>query len=204
MGKGLLIVFEGIDGAGKTTQVDMLFPYLKGRNLPVVKSKEPTDGPFGQQIRRLARTRRSLSPEEELSLFIEDRKEHVSTFIRPALKKDKIVIIDRYYFSTMAYQGALGIDPYRIKQLNEEFAPIPDLLFWIDISPRIGLLRIKNRRRVAFSTFEDEDYLCKVREIFSCLNLPYLIRLDGHTSKEVLSNYVRNIMDEVIPSLMVS
>ena len=105
----MLIVFEGIDGTGKSTQVRLLAQALEERGLTVVTSREPTDGPFGQKLRLSMITGR-LSPEEELALFHEDRRDHVEHLILPALEAGKVVILDRYFFSTMAYQGARGFD----------------------------------------------------------------------------------------------
>ena len=114
--KGFLVAIEGIDGAGKTTQAALLHEYLTSRELPAILTKEPTDSIYGQKIKKLAQGERHLvKPREEYNLFIEDRKLHVADLIQPALDKNAIVILDRYYFSTMAYQGAIGLDPARIR-----------------------------------------------------------------------------------------
>ena len=96
----------------------------------------------------------SLTPEEELALFLKDRRENVARNIRPALRAGRIVVLDRYYFSTIAYQGAKGLDPERIRRLNERFAPKPDLVFILDLGAGDGLARIAGRegQRRAFRT----------------------------------------------------
>ncbi len=98
---GSLIVFEGIDGTGKSTQIQLLSQALESLGAKVVTSQEPTTGPFGQKLRKSMSEGR-LSPDEELNLFHEDRRLHVKELIEPELKKGSIVILDRYYFSTMA------------------------------------------------------------------------------------------------------
>src|ERR1700760_2647970 len=122
---GLLVVFEGTDGAGRTTQAGLLEDWLAPTGVEVVRTKEPTNGPWGRRVRESATTGR-LSPDEELHAFLEDRKEHVPQLIKPAIAKGQIVIVDRYYFSTAAYQGARGRDPVELLRINEAFAPKPD------------------------------------------------------------------------------
>jgi len=161
----MLIAVEGIDGSGKTTVVRFLIEELRKRGYDVVAFKEPTDSEYGRRIRQILKERR-VSPEEELELFIKDREFDVQNNILPALKSGKIVIMDRYYYSTMAYQGALGLDVEMIRKLNEQF-PKPDLVIILDVSPETALKRIKAKRRP--DRFEDLEYLRKVREIFLSL-----------------------------------
>lgn len=117
--KGLLIAFEGIDGTGKTTQIELLAEILRQRGLSVVATREPTDGQYGRKIRELYKNRKSVTPEEELALFLDDRREHVAQVIAPALASGKVVLTDRYYYSTAAYQGAAGHDPQKsLPQMN--------------------------------------------------------------------------------------
>ena len=143
--KGILIVIEGIDGAGKSTQARMLYNDLYRRNISAVFSREPTDSEYGQKIRAMAQKgRESIRPEEEYRLFIDDRKVHVNNLINPALKAGKVVILDRYFFSTIAYQGALGLDPEKIRAENEAFCPLPNAAFLIDIPTKIGIDRINS------------------------------------------------------------
>ena len=161
----MLIAVEGIDGSGKTTVVRFLIEELRKRGYDVVAFKEPTDSEYGRRIRQILKERK-VSPEEELKLFIKDREFNVRNNILPALKSGKIVIMDRYYYSTIAYQGALGLDVEMIRKLNEQF-PKPDLVIILDVSPETALKRIKAKRRP--DRFEDLEYLRKVREIFLSL-----------------------------------
>jgi len=165
--QGLFIVLEGIDGTGKSTQAQLLADWFRSRGREVVSGREPTDGPWGRQIRATAATGR-LPPEEELELFLRDRRQHVQEVIAPALAAGKVVILDRYYFSTMAYQGCRGFDPGEIRRRNEAFAPPPDLLLILDLDVDTALSRIGGRGDIA-NEFEKRDSLAKCREIFLSL-----------------------------------
>lgn len=170
-------MFEGIDGAGKTTQARALAKNIRSLGFEVIESKEPTNGPWGQKLRASASTGR-LPPRDELELFIKDRQEHVRGLIEPALADGKIVIIDRYYFSTAAYQGARGMDFEDILQQNEAFAPVPDLLFILRVEPSVGRARIAARGDEA-NLFEGEQALAASAEIFDRIQRPCVRRLDG-------------------------
>ena len=161
----MLIAIEGIDGSGKTTIARFLEEELKKIGYNVVRFKEPTDSEYGRKIKQILKER-IVSPKEELELFLKDREVDVRDNILPALKEGKIVIMDRYYYSTIAYQGALGLDVEEIKKLNEKF-PKPDLVIILDVSPETALKRIKAKRKP--DRFEDLNYLRRVRDIFLSL-----------------------------------
>jgi dTMP kinase len=185
---GFLIAIEGIDGAGKTTQAGLLQEALEQKNFLVVRTKEPTAGHWGQILRNSASTGR-LSLEEEAETFIKDRKEHVDTVIQPALAAGKVIIVDRYYFSTAAYQGARGLDPSKLLERNEAFAPEPDLLVLLDVEPEMGLERVRARGDQA-NLFEKRDSLEKAREIFLGIKRSYLCRLDARQEPNVLRDRI--------------
>ncbi|WP_411846557.1 dTMP kinase [Roseibacillus persicicus] len=178
----MLIVFEGIDGTGKSTQVRLLAEALEARGLSVVTSREPTDGPFGKKLRESMIEGR-LSPEEELQLFYDDRRDHVEHLILPALEAGKVVILDRYYFSTMAYQGARGFDPTKIREENEGFAPVPDHVFLLEIPVATALERI-GVRDGSGNTFEQEGNLKACAGIFDTLAEDWLHRVDASQPPE--------------------
>ena len=172
LARGVLIVFEGIDGTGKSTQCSLLANSLSEKQVPNIALAEPTRGTWGMKIRRLlSEGRQDISPQEELSWFVNDRKEDIETNILPALQKNKVVIMDRYYFSTAAYQGALGLDPNQIRLDNEKFAPIPDRVLIFLNSAEACLERIESSRDQK-SAFEKLDYLNKVQQIFKGFNGP--------------------------------
>lgn len=176
---GLFIAFEGIDGTGKSTQVRLLADALAGKGHQVVVTREPTDGPFGRKIRELYTGRDQVSKEEELELFMADRRQHVEEVVGPALAAGKIVITDRYYFSTVAYQGAAGLDPDEIIRRNRAFAPQPDLVCLLVVPPEVGVHRIRNSRGDELNAFEQESTLEKVAAIFDSLAGDYIKRIDG-------------------------
>jgi dTMP kinase len=187
--KGLLIVFEGIDGAGKSTQARLLLRKLQAIGCEVVSFREPTRGKWGRAIKRMAKSAGSLTPKEELDLFIRDRRENVRKNIKPALAAKKVVILDRYYFSTIAYQGAKGIDPDYVRRLNERFAVKPHLVFILDIAAGRGLGRIRNRKRKDL-LFERERYLARVRRIFGGFHGRKFVHMDAIRPKEELAEEI--------------
>lgn len=175
MSHGLFIVIEGIDGTGKSTQVRRLGEWFASIGREVVTSREPTDQPWGKKLRESAATGR-LSPEDELQYFLNDRRQHVEELIEPSLVAGKVVILDRYYFSTMAYQGSRGFDPAEIRRKNEAFAPVPDLLLILDLDVDTALERIGVRGDTA-NEFEKRENLVKCREIFLSLAVENFVRV---------------------------
>ena len=167
MPEGLFIVIEGIDGTGKSTQAKRLGEWFTAQGREVVISREPTAGPWGKKVRESGNTGR-LSPEDELQYFLNDRRQHVEELIAPSLAAGKVVILDRYYFSTMAYQGARGFDPAEIRRKNEAFAPVPDVLLIMDLDIDTALGRIGARGDV-INEFEKRENLERCREIFLSL-----------------------------------
>ena len=194
---GFLLVLEGIDGSGKSTLARQLAAWLRGRGREVITSREPTDGPHGTALRQSAKTGR-LSLEAELDLFHQDRAEHVATLIAPALARGAVVILDRYYFSTAAYQGARGLDPQAIIEANEAFAPIPDLVLLLDLDPADGSARIQ-RRGDTLDDFEALDYQREVRRIFLTLDRPFLRRIDAARSAEAVLADCRALLEPLLP-----
>ncbi len=186
----MFIVFEGIDGTGKSTQVRLLAEALTARGLEVITSKEPTDGPHGTRLRQSAQSGR-LSPQEELDLFHLDRREHVENLIKPALARGAVVILDRYFFSTMAYQGIRGFDPIEIRRINEKFAPLPDIVLILELDLDTALSRIGVRDGQG-NEFEQRDALQKCHDVFASLDDDFVHRIDARKSpEEVHSDVIR-------------
>jgi len=200
--KGLLIVFEGIDGTGKSTQIDLLAQYLIDRNYPVVKTREPTDGQYGMKIRELYSNRNAFSKEEELALFLDDRKEHVEKLIRPSLSENKIVLCDRYFLSTAAYQGTVGFDPQTILEQNS-FAPDPDLALLFVIPPELSIERIANRGD-SLNDFERLEELRKVAGLFLSLTRPYITTINGSEPIETIQKKIIDIVEDLLSHYQIS
>lgn len=189
----MLIVLEGIDGTGKSTQAQLLAQHYRSLGRTVTLSREPTDGPWGKKVRESAQTGR-LSPQDELQYFLNDRQQHLTETILPALANNHIVILDRYYFSTMAYQGARGFDPNEIRRQNETFAPVPDLLLILDIDIETALQRIGSRGDTA-NQFEQRAALTRCRQIFLTLaNEPFAAIIPANqTTEKVTQNILQTL-----------
>ena len=146
--RGIFIVIEGIDGTGKSTLASGLQNAMSDRGLDVLRTFEPTDGKWGTMLRNSFTGASRLSLEEELDLFHKDRREHIADVIKPALEQGKNVICDRYYLSTMAYQGARGMDMNKIRKINEAFALPPDLVLMLELPVADAIERITGGARL--------------------------------------------------------
>jgi dTMP kinase len=183
---GVLVVIEGIDGGGKTTLRAALADRCRDAGREVVQTKEPTDGPLGRRIRAVAASGRAgISAEEELALFHEDRRQHVAELVRPALARGAVVLQDRSYFSTVAYQGERGLDRARLLAESEAIAPRPDLLLVLDLPPELALERIRRSRDGGTDDFERVENLSRVRQAF--LAFPDALVLDARLPPEALA-----------------
>ena len=185
---GLLVAIEGIDGAGKTTQAAILAERCRERNLDYIISKEPTNGIHGRMLRESGLSGR-LSLDEELELFQMDRAEHVEQLISPSLAAGKVVILDRYYFSNAAYQGARGADVNEVLRRNEAMAPEPDLLIFMDVPCDLGLDRVRARGDRP-NHFERQDMLCRAKEIFEAIRRSYKVTIDATMLLEQVSSVI--------------
>jgi dTMP kinase len=189
--KGLLICIEGIDGCGKTTHARLLVENLQKHGYDAFYTTEPTSGKIGSFIRRylLECQERSSSVIEAL-LFAADRVEHAESTIRPAIKQGKIVVSDRYIYSSMAYQGAAGLDLNWIWMVNRWIVK-PDLALFIDVPPEIALKRIRREK----SVMETLDNQRKVRKVYlKFVEEGKLVRVDGNRSLTEVAAEILNIV----------
>jgi len=185
----MFIVFEGVDGSGKSTQARLLADFFQSRAIPFILTREPSDSVIGRQLRDLVSR---LTAEEESRLFLEDRINHVETLIRPALNAGKHVICDRYYYSSAAYQGAQGMDPVEILNKNRSMVPAPDIVFLIKISVETAIERIGKSRSAGFSVFEKRKDLEAVFNIYDTFRDPVIKRIDG---EQITSETHREIVN---------
>ena len=191
----MLIDLEGIDGCGKSTQSKFLMEKFEENNEKTIILKEPTSGKYGKKLWEMLSGKRKATTEQILDLFVMDRKEHVDDKINPALKEGKIVLMDRYYYSTMAYQAAAGIDVNRIRKDNE-FAPKPDVVLIFDLPADLAMKRVKGHS--VADVFEKEEHLEKVRDAYLDLRDDPLVRIiDSTRTPEEIFKEVWKLVSEV-------
>lgn len=171
--KGLFITFEGGEGAGKTTLIEKVAHYLSSEGYPFLKTREPGGTKLGEEIRSLLLKLRSepISPYAELCLFLSSRAQHVFELIEPALRSKKIVLCDRFHDSSIAYQGAArGLGVKRVEQLCQLAVGLePQLTFYLDIEPELGLARAKKSRAQDRIEAEDISFHRTIREAYLAL-----------------------------------
>ena len=206
MKKGIFIVVDGIDGSGKSEIIKMLHNYLfsKHKKYRILTTREPTNGKYGKQIRQMLRKEKDpeSSSKKLMGMFIKDRAEHLKNAIEPFLKSSNkhelnIVICDRYYYSTIAFQGAQGLS---IKDMIEKNKPFrkPDIAFILDVEPAVALERIKHRQK---EKFEQLEFMQKIRKNF--LRLPKLLKdnikmIDSSKSLKEVFNDIKREVDRLV------
>jgi len=156
--KAHFITFEGIEGSGKSTLIEALDSWLRNKNLPSVKTREPGGSELGPKLRSIILDHEP-APETELLLFAADRAEHVRKFIQPNLELGNSVLCDRFTHSSLAYQGyGRGLSLDKINYLNEVATSglQPDLVIWLDLDIEVALERAKKRGEEAWTRFERE------------------------------------------------
>jgi dTMP kinase len=176
MKRGLFVTFEGIEGCGKSTQVQLASTWLDKQNIPHLVTREPGGTQIGTDIRKILLSEKTveLQPVAEALLYLADRFQHIVEVIRPALDSGKIVLADRYHDSTVAYQGyGRGIPVQWIENIwgGSNTALVPDLTILLDLDPQIGLQRSLEKLRARGldeSRFEKEalEFHVRVREGF--------------------------------------
>lgn len=181
MSKGRLISFEGLDGAGKTTQMQLLEQWLAARNIPYVRTREPGGTPLGVEIRHLLLNRPDLAitPLAEAFLFQADRAQHFTNVILPALDEGKLVITDRCFDASIAYQGharGVGIELVARLSVIATQGHIPNLTVLLDLDPAQVRARTDNandtsglREQQTRFDVEEEQFHQRVREAFLVL-----------------------------------
>ncbi len=198
MKRGTLIVFEGLDGCGKSTQLRRAADHLSGLGVDFVVTREPTDGPWGRRIREMARAGTGVTPETELEWFFEDRRDHMREVVEPALAAGRLILSDRSYLSTVAYQGARGLDPEKILRDSEAEFARPDVVLLFEISAKEGLSRVHDRGRESEPVFENLEFLERVSEVFSAMTVGGLERVDATRSEDQIAEDVISVLERVL------
>ena len=201
MKKGILIVIDGIDGSGKSEIVKMLHNYLfSNKKYRILTTREPTNGIYGNKIREMLRKEKNPKSNSGkfMELFIKDRNQHLKNTICPFLEKSSehelnIVLCDRYYYSTIAFQSAQGININSLIKKNQKFRK-PDIAFILDIEPSIALKRIEYREK---EKFEQLEFMEKIRRNF--LKLPKLLNdnIMIIDASKPLKKVVKSIIKEI-------
>ena len=161
----LFIVIEGLDGAGGTTQCRLLQSWLERQGSTVVSTNEPTELPVGKFIRGILQDPHSYVGDEVLAyLFAADRQDHLDSRVKPALSSGKVVISDRYYHSSLAYQS-LSLEFDFVAQLNQTF-PVPDLTIFLSLEPETSFSRVQDRG-LPVERFETLDRLRSISQSYN-------------------------------------
>lgn len=189
--KGVFICVEGLDGCGKTTQTKLLVERLKKKGYDAIYTAEPSRGNIGKFIKEYClhgETR--VSSIVEALLFAADRFEHVEKEVIPDLNEGKLVVSDRYVYSSLAYQGAAGLDLKWIQNINEH-AIRPDLAVFIDVEPETVIQRLKPRK----SVMENLGTQRKVREVYvKFVEKGELVKIDGNKSKQEVADDILTVV----------
>ena len=181
----MFIVLEGVDGCGKSTHAKLLANWLREKGRDVLLTAEPTDGPVGRLIREVLAGKLVVDPRTLALLFTADRAEHVGE-MRKALSEGKTVVCDRYFYSTVAYQCAQGVERRWLLGING-FAPKPKVVVLLDVDPALGEVRTRTGE-----IFERQEFLRKVRRQY--LKFKGLKVVDSSRPAEEVQEEIRSIV----------
>jgi len=193
------IVIEGIDGCGKGTQVSLLKDFLAEKGLDVWHTTEPTDGEYGRRIRAILRGELPHPGALELqTLYVKDREHHVKE-IREQLQKGKLVLCDRYLYSTLAYGTAEDVPFTKLMELNRGF-PRPRVMIWLAIGPERAMERLQQARQLEW--FERLQTLQKVHQGYARMaedkvNFPEIRQVDADGTEEEVQQRIRAVLEGI-------
>jgi dTMP kinase len=200
--KGLFISFEGGEGVGKSTQIDLLKSYLLKKNINVICTREPGGTEEGEIIRRLlvSGDKHSWDPYSELLLFNALRREHINKVINPSLENGKTVLCDRFVDSTIIYQGVASyINEEVLLDLHKTFCYdlFPDITFFLSINPKLGLARTKFRKNKNEDRFEKRGLLYhqKIQNGFRILSKKYNERFVEINAEQTIEKYRKKLIN---------
>jgi dTMP kinase len=184
----MFIVLEGIDGCGKSTQAKLLADWLRSQGKDVLLTAEPTRSAIGIFLREILSGRITVDQRTLALLFTADRYEHLTKDIEPALKRNVIVVSERYYHSTICYQAAQGVLWSWLMEINK-FARKPDYTFLLDVPAKQAV-----ERKLAREIFEEESFLEKVRDNYLKLD-EGVMRIDG---REKPDRIFRSLKEKIV------
>lgn len=191
--RGVFICIEGLDASGKTTHARRLVRNLRKRGFDAIYTTEPSRGKIGRFVRKHILQRKKRVPSVVEALFFAlDRVDHVEKRIKPALEEGKIVVSDRYVYSSLAYQGAAGLDLKWIEEINRLALP-PNLAIYIDVPPEVVVERIKRKK----SVMERLETQRRVREVYmKFVENGRLVPVNGNRTKdEVAKDILAVVLD---------
>lgn len=192
------IVLEGIDGCGKSTQAEMLVKYFEGKGKSVALTREHTrDLAAGQLIDQIVNHQGELVPVAMQLLYVVDRIDHTARCIRPPLDEGKIVVCDRYFWSTVAYSNLCGEQEWFLR-IQKHVIIEPDLTIWVDIDPELAMERMGKRGK-DFTIFEKIEKLKKIREGYQWLADKYkkkCLVVDGSGTPEEIHQRVAGYVSD--------
>ena len=188
--KGIFICIEGLDGSGKTTHAHKLVRNLRKKGFDAIYTTEPSRGELGTFIRgTILEGKKRVPRVVEAVLFAVDRIEHLEKDVKPALEEGKVVVSDRCVYSSLAYQGATGLNLKWIEEINRFSLP-PDLALYIDVPPEVVVKRIRRKK----SVMERLEIQQKVQEVY--MNFVYngkLISIDGYRPKSAVEKNILRV-----------
>jgi len=190
--RGKFIVIEGLDGCGKTTQLKLLTEKLREQGEKVIETNEPTKGSVGKLVRQVLEKKVILPPDALQLLFVADRSDHLKQTIKPALSAGKVVISDRYLWSTIAY-GSLNLDKNWLLSLHR-YCLYPNISIFLEVKPKTCLQRIGLRGENK-TIFEEEEKLRRVWQTYQWLAKKFredIIIIDGERKPEAISREILN------------
>lgn len=203
----MFFVLEGIDGSGKSTQIGLLYNHIRSKNMKVVMTHEPTNGAIGRMIKRILRGKEKADTLTLQMLFIADRADHIDKFISPNMKNGGIVLSDRYFYSTIAFGKATGLDDKWLSAIFSKFL-MPNAVIFIDVDPKRAIERIEKRgiqsrlsKRFGQKERHDNlETLTKTRMEYLKLQKNYknYFIVDGNRSIKEVSKDIIAVVDKIL------
>lgn len=193
---GFFIVLEGIDGAGKTSVAKKLVDFLNEKGYEAVYTYEPYDTKYVEALKKHYSEYRDAFL--DALTYAADRIVHVKSFVIPYLQKGYIIVCDRYYYSSAAYQAAQGAPLEWVLEINK-FVPEPDLAIYLDVDPETGISR-RMGKETRFPEYEKLDFLVKVRENYLLMVRKGLLKMiDANRNFEQVYLDVEKLVFEYLP-----